>query len=86
MKKLITEETNEGFERLLGSQITLFCVNYIYTGILIGVNDECVLLKDPAIVYETGPFSDKDWKDCQGLGVNEFYIQKSAVESFGILK
>ena len=72
-------------EKLLGEVITLFCANYIYSGKLIGVNTDCVLLSDAGIVYETGSFDAKDWKDRQALP-NEWYVQKSAIESFGILK
>ena len=53
MKKVVsvTEVEGEGLVKLLGEKITIFCLNYIYTGILEGVNETCVLLKDPAIVY-----------------------------------
>ena len=83
--KQIVEETGEGFEKLLGERITLFCLNYIYTGKLSGVNDDCVLLSDAAIVYETGAFSDKAWKDAQGLP-HPVYVMKACVESFMVLK
>lgn len=86
MKKIIIEDGTEGFEKLLGRKITIFCVNYIYTGELTGVNDECVLIADPKIVYETGSFNESEWENAQSLETNEFYIQKSAIESFGILK
>lgn len=85
MKKLVTvtEVENEGMLKLMGKRVTFFCLNYIYVGELIGVNDTCVLIKDPAIVYETGPFSEKKYKDEQSLCVAEFYIQKNCIESFG---
>jgi len=87
MEKLVTTvETGESaFESLFGEVITIFCLNYIYTGKLIGVNDTCVLLQDPKIVYETGSFSDKDWSDAQSLP-NELYVSYSCIESFGIVK
>ena len=87
MKKIVnvTEVAGEGLEKLLGEIVTLFCLNYIYTGKLIGVNTDCVLLESPSIVYETGPFNTKDWKDAQLLP-NELYVMKSAVESFGLMK
>jgi hypothetical protein len=85
MKKIVQEVSGEGLEKLLGERITLFCANYIYTGILSGVNETCVLLTDAAIVYETGPFSDKKWKDAQTLP-ECWYVQISAIESFGKLK
>lgn len=70
---------------MLGQRITLFCLNYIYTGDLVGVNDQYVKLDNPAIVYETGPFSERSWKDAQKLP-NSIYIMLATVESFGIVK
>ena len=87
MKKIIsvTEVEGEGLVKFLGEKITLFCENYIYTGTLKGVNDDCVLLENPAIVYETGPFNTSTWKDAQPLP-NDFYIMKSKIEGFGKVK
>ena len=85
MKKIVQEVGGEGLDKLLGERVTLFCANYIYTGCLTGVNDSCVLLTDAGVVYETGPFSDKAWKDMQKLP-GEWYVQRDAIESFGRLK
>lgn len=87
MKKLVKVEEveGEGLLALLGQRVTLFCLNYIYTGKLTGVNQTCVLLEDPAIVYETGPFNDSKWKDAQSLP-NSLYVQLGAIESFTVLK
>lgn len=87
MKKIVNVALVDGggFPALLGERVTLFCLNYIYTGKLAGVNDTCVLLEDAGIVYETGPFNDADWKDYQPLP-GPWYVQKSAIESFGVLK
>lgn len=85
MKKLVEIQDGEGLEKLMGERVTLFCANFIYTGKLVGVNDSCVLLQDPAIVYETGAFTVEAWKDAQKLP-NSWYVQTSAIESFGILK
>ena len=84
MKKLV-EESGEGLVKLLGERVTLFCLNYIYTGTLAGVNDTCVLLNDPAIVYETGAFADAQWKDAQKLP-SSLYVMLSAVESFTVIR
>ena len=81
----IVEVENEGFLALLDEVVTIFSLNYIYSGKLIGVNDTCVLLEDPSIVYETGSFTTKDWKDAQKLP-NNLYIQMQCIESFGIVK
>ncbi len=89
MKKAVTVEVvevaNEGLISLLRQTVTFFCLNYIYTGLLEGVNDTCVLITSPKIVYETGPFSDPKWKDAQPLP-NSLYIQTAAIESFGVVK
>ena len=82
----VVEVSGEGLEALLNKRITLFCANYIYTGKLIGVNTTCVKLEDPSIVYATGAFNEKAYADEQSLGVKTFYVQTSAIESFGVLK
>ena len=87
MKKIVTvsEVEGEGLIGLMGKRVTFFCMNYIYTGLLMGVNDTCVLLEEPSIVYETGSFASKDWKDAQKLP-NSLYLQISAFEAFGEVK
>ena len=85
MKVLVETKDGEGLETLMGQRITLFCINYIYTGKLVGVNVTCVKLSDPAIVYETGAFSDKAWKDAQTLP-HDLYISTTAIEAFGVVK
>lgn len=81
----VIEVESEGMIGLLGKTVTLFCANYIYTGRLDGVNDKCVKLSSAKIVYETGDFSEKEWKDAQPLP-NDLYIQCGMIESFTILK
>ena len=87
MKKImnVVETNKDAYEELLGEQVTFLCLNYIYHGELVGVNEETLLIKNPKIVYETGKFSDKKFKDAQSLCCDEFYIQKNAIESFGVL-
>lgn len=84
MRKIITEDEKEGLIKLLGEEVTLFCANYFYTGKLIGVNKTCCLLENPSIIYETGAFTDANWKDAQNMNVKEWYVRLSAVESFGV--
>lgn len=87
MKKLkeVIEVENEGFIALMGEVITIFSLNYIYTGKLTGVNETCVLLEDPSIVYETGELTSKIWKDAQKLP-NDLYVSMSCIEAFGLVK
>ena len=81
----VTEVEKEGFLALFGETITCFCAVYIYTGKLVGVNDTCIKLENPAIVYETGSFNSKTWKDAQNLP-NELYLQVGMIEAFGRVK
>ena len=83
MKKVVqvTEVDGEGLVALLGKRVLVFCMNYIYTGELEGVNASCILLKDASIVYETGAFSTKTFGDAQKIG--SFYVQMNSIESFG---
>jgi hypothetical protein len=85
MKRIVEEVGGEGLEKFLGERITLFCANYIYTGTLSGVNDTCVLLTDASIVYETGELNAGGWTDAQKLP-SDWYVQLSAIESFGKMK
>lgn len=85
MKKIIESTEDEGLLAIIGERITVFCANYFYTGKLVGVNQSCILLHDAAVVYETGPFNEKQWKDAQPLP-GPWYVQILAIESFGLLK
>lgn len=84
--KVLMEIKEDGLESLMGKKVILFCANYFYTGILTGVNKSFVKLENPAIVYETGAFTDKQYKDEQLLGTKEHFVRIPAIESFGIAK
>lgn len=87
MKKLVDvqEVSGEGLVGLLGQRVTLFCLNYIYEGKLIGVNDADVLLEEAGIVYETGVLTGPKRQDLQPLPGN-LYVRTSAIESYMVLK
>lgn len=88
MKKLMKiVETNETpLEGLIGERVTFFCLNYIYAGELIGINESSVCLRNPSIVYETGDFKNDEYPDEQSLCTDEFFIAMNCIESFGKLK
>lgn len=83
MKKIVTvtEVDGEGLIALMGKRVLLFCLNYIYTGTLTGVNASCVLLEDAAVVYNTGAYDNKSFEDAQKLNFC-LYVQIGAIESF----
>lgn len=82
----VTEVLGEGLESLLGEKVILFCSNYFYSGILKGVNSDCVLLENPSIIYDTGEWSLKNWKDSQRLHCDKLYVNKNHIESFSLSK
>jgi hypothetical protein len=61
----------------------LFGLNYIYAGKLVGINTTCVKLEQAKIVYETGSFIEKGYKNAQALPGEAWYMQIGAIESFG---
>lgn len=54
-----------GWEAAHGKRILVHATNYNYSGILSGVNSICVELTDASVVFETGPYTDKKFKDAQ---------------------
>ncbi len=79
----ITEVDGEGLVALLGQNVLIFCMNYIYTGKLVGVNTHDILLESPRIVYETGAFNVKSFGDAQALP-NALYIRTGSIESYSV--
>lgn len=79
----VTEVDGEGLEALLNQNVLLFGMNYIYAGKLVGVNDKFVKLENAQIVYETGAFTTKGYTDAQNLPGDVWYVQTSAIESYG---
>ena len=82
----VVEVQDEGMLSLIGENVEIFCGIYIYAGKLVGVNDKCVKLENPHIVYETGEFTAKKYKDAQHMGKEVHYITTNFIESFGITK
>ena len=87
MKRLVsvTEVDGEGLMALIGQRVTLMCCNYFYTGKLVGVNRDDVLLEDAGIVYDTGELTGEKWADMQPLP-GAWYVRTAAIESYGIMK
>lgn len=83
MKKLVKLEEVEGVGliALMGEKVLLLCANYFYAGTLTGVNDTQVELENAAIVYETGEWTAKSWKDVQPIGTT-LYVKIAAIESY----
>lgn len=82
MKMAVTvqEVEGEGLVSFMGKRILIMCANYFYCGDLVGVNDTCVKLENAGIVYETGEWESKSWKDYQRIG--NVYVSMNAIESW----
>ena len=81
--KTLVEVSGEGLESLLNTNVLLYGLNYIYAGKLVGVNETFVKLEDAKIVYETGPYTTSGYKTAEALPGKAWYVQLSAIESFG---
>lgn len=87
MKKLVKVEevAGEGMLALMGQQVYILCMNYHYTGKLVGVNDTFVKLENGAIVYDGGAHTASEFSDAQ-IVAEELYIQLNSVEAFSSTK
>ena len=86
MRRIIEEEELSGLEKLLGQKVLLMCSSYFYTGTLVGVNSDHVVLSDPKIVYETGPWNQGSYKDVQPMVTSEWCVAIRHIESYGLGK
>lgn len=82
--KRIVETNDDAWTDLLGQEVVIWCMNYIYTGKLVAVNATHVQLTGARVVYETGPLDAKEWQDAQSLPQETWNVALSAVESFGL--
>jgi len=76
------QDAEGGLMTLLGQRVAFMCVNYIYAGKLVGINQTCVELADAGIVYLTGDWSASSWKDYQKLGTMPVFVQLASIEAF----
>lgn len=87
MKKIIeVSKEDSGLMSLLGEEVTFFCINYIYAGKLIGVNETCVELENAKLVYDTGAFDKSTWQDAQPITKHSYFVTTASIESFGRVK
>lgn len=84
----VIEETSEiveseaGLITLLGKYVFVMCLNYSYYGKLSGVNSTEIELEDSYLVYETGEWNAKTWKDAQKLPTKKSYIRLAVIEQY----
>ncbi|MFZ4768550.1 MAG: hypothetical protein ACOYLO_00085 [Ferruginibacter sp.] len=86
MKEIIDKEDfiiegNCGLATLLGTMVYCACTSYAYTGKLVGVSNRFIEIENPSIVFLTGAWGNKDWKDVQRLPAKKIVIFKAQIES-----
>ena len=88
MKKLVsvTEVAGEGLPKLLGERVTLFCKDYVLIGLLTSVDDDCILLLKPSIVYETCVLHTKDWMGAERLPIDELGVMKTDIKAVAVIR
>ena len=87
MKRAVNtvETAVDGLDKLLGEYVELYCLNYIYSGKLVGVNEFDVCLAECCIVYETGKLDDHSgYKFSESFNQEERFVQKAHIESYGL--
>lgn len=83
----VVENTTEivdvegGFITLLDTEVYVQCTSYAYTGKLSGVNHTFIELSEPSLVYETGSWTDKKWKNAERLPCEKIVLLVSQIES-----
>jgi hypothetical protein len=75
-------DSDAGLLTMLDKTVLLMCMNYNYYGKLTGVNTVEVELENAHIVYETGEWSNKTWKDAQKIPSTKTYVKIAAIESY----
>ena len=71
------------YEEFIGKPVMVFCSNYIYAGTVTKVTTSHIELGDAKIVYETGAYTERGYKDAQALPGNTWCIATQAIESIG---
>jgi len=72
-------------EALVGKEIYVCCTSYAYGGKLAAIKGNLLVIEEPSIVYETGSWKDKEWRDAQRLPTSRVHVNLRQIESvFGV--
>ena len=85
MRRLIEVVESSNFEATLGENVFITCCRFFYAGELTGVNDTCIELTNPEIVYETGHWREKGWKNSEKIA-KKVVIMLASIESWLIVE
>lgn len=79
-KRIISDDTTDMLDQLLGEPVAVWCLNYIYAGTLNALDDKTLELTDAYVVYETGPLNTAGFTNAQSVP-NPIFINRSTIES-----
>ena len=82
----VSSKPSLDLSHLIGEKVTFFCLNYIYHGEVVACDFRGVSLKNPKIVYETGDFEEKGFKNAELVYSDLFRLNHASIESYCILK
>jgi hypothetical protein len=81
----VIEKEQEGLVSLLGKDVWLWCMNYIYSGTLIGVSHHGAKLANPKVVYKAGDLNKTGFEKSESFMSEHHYVRLNAIESYGAL-
>lgn len=81
MKRLVEEVSGDGLEKLLGERVQVWCINYIYCGKLVGVNEHDIVLEDAEVVYQAGELKNDGWDASERIA-EELFVRTASIESY----
>lgn len=84
LESVVVEESR-GLLEERGKVVLVHCINYIYSGMLTNVSDTEVELTKAQVVFETGGYSDKKFKNAQSVQNTPVHLSRGAIESWWTL-
>ena len=76
-------EEEGGLITFMGKKVLLQCMNYNYTGVLVGVNTTCVELEKGQVVFDTGPYTSDTMKFSEPVHKGRsLFVMMNTIESF----
>lgn len=84
IRPIVGDEIKEinSLDELVGEKYAFQCARYIYFGRVISVSASHLVLKEAAIVYDTGELDSKRASDIQILPFKTVNLMRQSIESF----
>ena len=83
-KRVVVESDDSFLGSMMGEKIVLYCSRYIYCGILTGVDEDSLQLKDCKIVFDTGAHDAKEWAISEPTLTSTWTVMRQSIESWGL--